>query len=205
LSQFVSFPDGSRFAFPVIVQVTRTGGTALQSGAALSIGVAQRTTNTVQITSNGEGAATVEWNGRPPRSFTGVEATLVQAGAARQDLVTFHLTNPRTGGTAIAAGQIVTTPTASARTLARSAHSLRSQSARTSGIAVQTGSVLTITVSSPKIDVVEISSWNFGRLVRAEWNGGAVRSFSGVNTIIVDIRNDTKDLVGLDVATGKAP
>jgi hypothetical protein len=199
LSQQVFFPDGSHVVFPLFSRLPRTGGTALQSGTALTVGVGQPTTNTAVFQSVGAGTLTVEWNGRQPRSFTGVDATLVQIAGARRDEVTFHLTNPRTSGTAIATGLVDATPTVSAKTLAHPVHDLGLRS-RTSGTAVQSGSVLTITVTAPKLSTVEISSLNFGQAVQAEWNGGAVHDFSGVSTIIVDLKNGRKDLVGLDVA-----
>ena len=199
LSQQVLFPDGSRFVFPLEAKLPRTGGVAIQSGTALTIGVGQPTTNTVVIQGVGAGNTSAEWNGRPTRAFTGVDAALVQTGSARRDQVTFHLTGPRTSPTAIATGLLAATPTVGAKTLAHPVHALSVH--RTSGTAVQSGSLLTITVTAPRMNTVEISSSNFGQVVQAEWNGGAVHNFSGVSTIIVDIRNGGKDLVGLDVAT----
>ena len=200
LSQQVFFPDGFSHVFPTFIRLPRTGGVALQSGTTLTVGVGQRTTNTVLATLDGVGGAQVEWNGRPVHSFTGVEATLVQIGGASRDEVTFHLTNPRTRGTAIAIGQLLATPALGAKTVAHPVHPFR-RIARTSGTAVQSGSLLTISVTAPKINTVEISSLNFGQVVQAEWNGGAIHNFSGVSTIIVDIKNGTNDLVGLHVAS----
>ena len=41
LSQQVFFPDGSHVVFPLFTRLPRTGGTALQSGTALTVGVGQ--------------------------------------------------------------------------------------------------------------------------------------------------------------------
>jgi hypothetical protein len=60
---------------------------------------------------------------------------------------------------------------------------------------------LTITVTAPRINTVEISSLNFGQVVQAEWNGGAVHDFAGVTTINVNLKNGSRDLVGLDTTT----
>jgi len=205
LSQQVFFPDGSSFVFPLFTRLPRTGGATLQSGTALTVGVGQPTTNTAVIQEDGAGNLSAQWNGRPAHSFTSIQTTLVQIGRARRDEVTFHLTNPRTGGTAFATGQLVATPRVSAETPAQSVHALRLHGPRTGGTAVQSGSVLTITVTAPKINTVAIESWNHGALVQAEWNGGAVHSFAGVDTIIVDIRNGRKDLVALDDVAAKGP
>jgi hypothetical protein len=56
------------------------------------------------------------------------------------------------------------------------------------GLAVQTGSLLTITVNGPRTNIVEIFSKQDPG-VEVEWNGGAVHSFKGVTTIIVNTRN----------------
>jgi len=200
LSRQVFFPDGFQAVFPLFTRLPRTGGTSLQSGTALTVGIGQPTTNTAVFQGVGASSASVEWNGRPAHSFTSVDATLVQIGRARRDEVTFHLTNPRTSGTAIATGQFLAAPALNAETVAHPLHPFR-RIARTSGTAVQSGSLLTISVTGPKINTVEISSLNFGQVVQAEWNGGAIHDFSGVSTIIVDIKNGRKDLVGLDVAS----
>jgi hypothetical protein len=77
------------------------------------------------------------------------------------------------------------------------------RSLRTSGTAVQAGTLLTITVTGRKINAVTIE--NSGQTVQAEWNGGALHSFKGVNTIIVDVRNGSKDFVALDSVVAKGP
>ena len=98
LSRQVPFPDGTSFSFPTFVWLPRTGGALIQSGTALTVGVGQRTSNTVNIAQAGGGAAAVEWNGRPQHSITGVQAILVQAGNAAHDQIKINLT----GSTAVA-------------------------------------------------------------------------------------------------------
>jgi hypothetical protein len=202
LSQQLLFPDGAHLVFPLFSRLPRTGGAALQSGTVLTIGVGQPTTNTAVFQSVGAGTSTVEWNGRPARTFTGADAALVQIGRARRDEITFQLASPRTGPTAIATGLPVAASTVSGRTLAHPTQAIRLAAAlRTSGTAVQSGSILTITVTARKTNTVELSSLNFGQVVQAEWNGGAVHNFAGVSTIIVDLKNGSRDLVGLDTTT----
>jgi hypothetical protein len=200
LSRQVLFPDGSQVLFPLINKLPRTGGVAIQSGTALTIGVGQPTTNKAVVQGVGGANTSAEWNGRAAHSFTGVDAALLQIGGARRDQVTFQLTNLRTGPTAIATGLLAATPAVSAKSLAQPVHTLGLKS-RTSGTAVQSGSLLTITVTALKINNVEISSLNSGQDVQAVWNGGAVHDFSGVSTIIVDLKNGRKDLVGLDTTS----
>jgi hypothetical protein len=71
---------------------------------------------------------------------------------------------------------------------------------RTSGVAVQSGSVLTVTVNKRTTNTVEISN-SGGGAVAVEWNGGAVHSFAGIATIVVHTQNARKDLVALDDVT----
>lgn len=188
LSLAVSFPDGSSFIFPTFPQLPRTGGTMLQSGTALTVGVGQRTRNTVHLSGQGGGAGSVEWNGRAPHLFTGVQAILVQAASSRRDLITIHLSSTTTVASA-SASDMGSSPQGS-----HLVHALRSP--RTSGTAIQTGTVLTFTDTSRKITELAIS--NFGQRVQLEWRGSAMPSFTGVSTIIVNISNGMKDFVALD-------
>jgi hypothetical protein len=190
LSQAVSFPDGARFVFPSFFRLPRTGGALLQSGTVLTVGVGQRTTNTANVTLGAAGARTVEWNGRSPNSVTGVQAILVQAGRARHDKITFDFPG---------FPPILSTSHELAPGVDQTLHQLSITGRRTSGTAVQTGSLLTITVTTSKIHTLAISSSNGGQSVQAEWNGGNLHNFTGVETIIVDIRNGRSDLVGLDI------
>jgi Bacterial cellulose synthase subunit len=197
-SQKVSFPDGSSFVFPLFMHLPRTGGASAQTGTVLGIGVGQPKTNTVQVTADGEGNVQAEWNGGPVHSLTGIKSTVIETERARTNQITFNLTGQRTSPTAVAVGSNVPTDAAIARA---GGHPLNVRIRRTSGVAVQSGSVLSVTVNKPTADTVEISN-DSGGAVEVEWNGGAVHSFTGVATIVVDTRNATKDLVALDDATG---
>ena len=198
LSRQVSFPDGTSFIFPTFTHLPRTGGVSEQSGTILGIGVGQRTTNTVQVTDDGQGGIQAEWNGGPVHSFTGIRSTVIQTERARSNQITFNLTSPRTGPTAVAVGLHVPTDAALP---SEGAHPVKaSQVRRTSGVAVQSGSVLTVTVNKRTTNTVEISN-SGGGAVAVEWNGGAVHSFAGIATIVVDTQNARKDLVALDDVT----
>jgi hypothetical protein len=154
----------------------RTGGVFVQTGSELGIGVGQPTTNTVLVTDDRAGHVQAQWNGGPLHSLTGVTTTFIEAERARFDQVVFTLTSSRTGPTAAAVGTHVTM-------LSRT---------RTSGIAVQTGSVLTVIVDRPKFNVVQVVNEGAGN-VQVEWNGGIVHSYAGVKSIIVDAINARKD------------
>jgi hypothetical protein len=197
LSRQVSFPDGTSFSFPTFLRLPRTGGVSEQSGTVLGIGVGQPTTNTVQVTDDGQGGIQAEWNGGPVHSLTGIQATVIQAQRARSDQITFKLTSPRTSPTAVAVGLHVPTDSDLAK---EGGHPLRLSGRRTSGTAVQSGSVLTVTVDNRTTNTVEISN-SGGGAVAVEWNGGAVHSFSGVETVDVDTQKARKDLVALDDVT----
>ena len=166
----------------------------------LTLGVGQARSNTALITEGGT-EATVEWNGRPSRQVAGFQAILVQAAQSKHDRVTFNL-----GAATALATASPSSPTATTGLIREGPHQVHAfRIARTSGTAVQTGTVLNISVTSRKISDVAISSWNFGQTVQAEWNHSGLRTFSGVSTIVVDIRNGTKDLVALDNAAAKGP
>jgi hypothetical protein len=192
LSRQVTFPDGASFVFPTFPLLPRTGGTFLQTGTALTIGVGQTRSNNVNITDEGSGAQSVEWNGNPSHQLGGVQSILVQAGRSGHDRITISL-----GASVALASAGSSTSTSVARADSFPIHAFR---ARTSGRAIQTGSVLNISATSPRINVIAIESWNQGQMVQAQWNGGSVHTFTGVQTIIVDVRNSTKDFVGLDEA-----
>jgi hypothetical protein len=201
LSQTVTFPDGSSFVFPTFVHLPRTGGTFLQSGTALTIGVGQRTSNTVNISEQGVGSATVEWNGLASHSVTVVQSILVQAGKSRHDQITINTGNPM--ALATAAAPDVVPARVFAREVSHPVHAVLAR--RTGPTAVQTGTVLTVTVTSPKLTALEILSSNFGGQVQLESSGGAQPVFMGVNTINVDIRNGANDFVALDNVVTKSP
>jgi hypothetical protein len=205
LSQQVSFPNGASFIFPSFLRLPRTGGAMLQSGTALTVGVGQPTTNTAHIGFDGIGGATVEWNGRSPHSVTGVRSVLVQAGRAGSDQVTFHLTT----ATPFVSAAHGPAPATAASAASHPVQTLRLGAPRTGGTAVQSGSILTCTITSPRINNVVIntvpSSSGTSPDVQVEWNGGSVHNFMGVDTIIVDIKNGRRDLVALDNAAAKGP
>ena len=194
LSRQVSFPDGTSFTFPTFVHLPRTGGVSIQNGSVLGIGIGQRMNNAVQVSDDGSGDFQAEWNGGPVRPFTAVKSIVIEAQRARNNQITFNLTGQRTSGTAARVGSQVSTEAVSA---SEGGHPLNVQIRRTSGAAVQSGSMLAVTVNRPTTNIVEISN-NAAGAVEVEWNGGAVHSFSGVETIVVDTRKATNDLVALD-------
>ncbi len=197
LSRQVSFPDGTSFIFPTFIRLPRTGGVSEQSGSIVGIGVGQPTTNTVQVTDDGQGGIQAAWNGGPVHSFTSIKSTVIQAQRARNNQITFNLTSPRTGPTAVAVGSHVPTDAALP---SEGAHPQKLRVARTSGAAVQSGSVLTVTANKRTTNTVAISN-SGGGAVAVEWNGGAVHSFTGIATVVVDTKNARKDLVALDEVT----
>jgi hypothetical protein len=200
LSRQVSFPDGTSFIFPTFLHLPRTGGVSEQSGTFVGIGVGQRTTNTVQVTDDGQGDIQAEWNGGPVHSFTGTSSSVIQTERSRRNQITFSLTGSRTGPTAFAVGSHVPTD---AVLLSEGAHREKVdvvKAPRTSGVGVQSGSLLTVTVNKRTTNTVEISN-SGGGAVAVEWNGGAVHSFSGIATIVVDTKNARNDLVALHDAT----
>jgi hypothetical protein len=163
----------------------------------LGIGVGQPSTNIVQVTDAGQGGVQADWNGGPVHSLTGIQATVIQAQRARRNQITFKLTSPRTGPSAVAVGLHVPTDTALAN---EGGHPLRIIGQRTSGIAVQSGSFLAVTVIKRTTNTVEISN-SGGGAVAVQWNGGAVHSFTGVATIVVVTRRASTDLIALDDVT----
>jgi hypothetical protein len=172
----------------------------MQSGRILTVGVGQRTSNTVQITDGGF-AASVEWNGRAPQSPGPFEALLVQAAASAHDHVTINLRPSIALATASVSG-----PASSTGQLHEASHQVHGfRIFRTSGTAVQSGVVLSVSVTSRKVNDVVISSSNLGQTVHVEWGNSGVRTFSGVSTIVVDIRNGVKDLVALDNTAPTGP
>jgi hypothetical protein len=178
LSQTVSFPDGSSVVIPAFLRLPRTGGVSMQSGTLVEIGVGQSNGNAVEVDDKGKGAVIAEWNGEPVHSFTGASSIAIQARRAANDQITFHLAGPQAS---------VSTQAASTR--------------RTSGTAVQTGTVLTVTVDKPISNTVLISNEG-GGAVQVEWNRGTVHSFSGVETIVVDTHKGTSELVALHDVNG---
>ncbi len=200
LSRQVSFPDGASIIFPTFLHLPRTGGVSEQSGTILGIGVGQRTTNTVHVTDDGQGGIQAEWNRGPVHSFTGIMASVIQTERSRINQITFNLTSQRTSPTAVAVGLQVPTDAVLPSEGAIPQKLIDLNARRTSGAAVQSGSVLTVTVNKRTTNTVAISDSGDGAIA-VEWNGGAVHSFAGVATIVVDTKNARKDLVALDDAT----
>jgi hypothetical protein len=186
----------SKMFVPLFPSLPRTGGVSAQMGTLLAIGVGQSTMNTAQVTDDHAGDVQAEWNGGPAHSATGVTTTVVQAERARTDRISFTLTSPRTGPAALAVGSLVMTD---AVTQAGGGQP-RVQHLRTSGIAIQTGSLLTVTVDRPGTNIVQITNEG-GGAVQVEWNGGPVHSFTGIANVVVDTRNGRKDQVTLTDAT----
>ena len=179
---------------PLFHLLPRTGGVFAQTGSMLAIGVGQPTSNAVQITDDGTGDIQAEWNGGPVHMLSAVTSTVIQAERARVNELTFHLTSPRTSPTALAVGSLVATDAANSG--GRHSPDLVLH-ARTSGQAVQSGSLLTVTVNRPSTNIVQINNEG-GGAVQVEWNGAAAHSFSGVETIVVDTKAARKDQVTLD-------
>ena len=200
LSRQVSFPDGTSFIFPTFPRLPRTGGVSEQSGTVLGIGVGQPTTNNVQVTDDGQGGVQAEWNGGPVHSFTGIRSSVIQTDRSRTNHITFNLASTRTGPTAVAVGSHVPTDAVLSTEGAHPEKIRLVEVRRTSGIGVQSGSVLTVTVDKRTTNTVEISDSGEGA-VAVEWNGGAVHSFAGIATIVVDTKNARTDLVALHDVT----
>ena len=195
-AQRLSFPDGTSFVFPTFVHLPRTGGVSVQKGTVLSIGVGQVRGNTLNVTDDGNGDVQAEWNGGPLHSLTGIKSTVIEAQRASHNQITFSLTGVRTGPAAIAVGSQIVTAALSATEEGRPLRTVF----RTSGAAVQTGSILTVNVDKRTTNAVEISN-NGGGSVEVEWNVGAVHSFTGVAMVVVDTRNARNDLIALDDST----
>jgi hypothetical protein len=114
-------------------------------------------------------------------------------------------TGPSTGSTAVELGPRGSTDSGSADADGHSVRDVRAP--RKGGTAVQTGSVLTVNVFNPKANVVQITT-NGPRSVEVEWNAfpsmpmppprRAIRTFTGVETIIVHTHIARKDQVTLE-------
>jgi hypothetical protein len=196
LSRQVSFPDGTSFILPTFLHLPRTGGVSKESGAVLGIGVGQPTTNTVEVTDDGPGRVQAQWNGGPVHSFTGISSSVIETARSRSNQITFNLTSSRTSPTTFAVGLHVPTDAVLSSDGAHTEKLRVVEVRRTSGIGVQSGSVLTVTVDKVTTNTVEISN-SGGGAVAVEWNGGAAHSFAGIETIVVDTQNARTDLVAL--------
>jgi hypothetical protein len=193
----------------------RTGGIAFQTGFILNCLAGNPRRNTVEVTDDGIGDVRMSWNGSPIHSFTGVATTIIQAERARTDLFTIDLrhgdtvtavaeragsafdeSGPSTGSAAIELGPHRPIDSSSAEA---DGHDRADVQFVRAGLAVQSGSVLTVTVRRPGTNVVQIINVGAGN-VEVAWNGGAAHSFAGVDTIVVDTHNGKRDQVTLQDA-----
>jgi hypothetical protein len=168
----------------------------------------------VQVTDDGTGRVVMSWNFGHPQLFTAVTTTVIQAERARTDQFTFQLGNGNDTFTAKAeaARSVFQQPGPStgstgidldshgpADSMAAHAHAHLTDlahPARTRGYAVQSGTLLTVTVNQPGTNVVQVTNEGGGN-VQVEWNGGMAHAFTGVETIMVDTHNARKDQVTL--------
>ncbi len=200
LSRQVSFPDGTSFIFRTFLHLPRTGGVSEQRGTVLGIGVGQLTTNTVQVTEEGQGGIQAQWNGGPVHSFTGIRSSVIQTERSRSNQITFNLTSTRTSPTALAVGSQVPTDAVLPSEGANPQKLRVPEVRRTSGSAVLSGSILTVIVDKRTTNTVERSN-SGGGTVAVEWNGGTVHPFERIATIVVDTQNARNDLVALHDVT----
>jgi hypothetical protein len=69
------------------------------------------------------------------------------------------------------------------------------------GVAVQTGTVLTVTVDRPTTDAVQVSNLGAGNIGVA-WNGSGAHSFSGITTIDVHAEEARNDQITFNLNAG---
>ena len=174
---------------PIFRTLPRTGGVSTQVGAVVEIGVGQRSGNTVLIDDQGAGSYHAEWNGGPAHSFTGAQAIGVVARRATHDRITINLADPSAASPLAELRQNGQADAIEADAGARPATRLR-----TSGTAVQTGTLLSVMVNKPTSNQVALLDQG-GGAIEVEWNGGAVHSFDGVSTIVVHSEKATNDRV----------
>jgi hypothetical protein len=150
----------------------RTGGISYQTGAVLAIGVGQPSANTVRITDKGAGAYQVIWNSDPVHSFTGMQEVAVFSARGRNTNVA------------------ITLPDAPAAVPAVRSH----LNPVKGGTAVQSGKDLIVRVNKPTGNTVRILDQGAGT-IDVQWNGGAVHSFTGVTTILVQAKKAREDQI----------
>jgi hypothetical protein len=160
----------------------------------VGIGVGQPSGNTVQLNDYGAGGYSAEWNGGPFHPFKGVQAVEILTERARHNQVTIELIDR-------VAVPLATELGPTGRAGAGPAGSVDHFSVRrTSGTAVQTGSVLSIMVNKQNSNAVEILDQGAAG-VAVEWNGGTVHSFTGVMTIIVQTQRAKNDHITFFTST----
>ena len=168
----------------------RTGGLAVQSGSVLSCFVGQPRMNTVNVVEDGMRDVQMTWNSGQPHSFAEVSTSVIQAERAPTNLFEiedFSFDIEQT----LAVRKI--------SPVALGVEQSKLAVTGNSGHAVQTGTVLTITVNRPKTNIVQITSEGAGN-DEVEWNGGRAHSFSGVAKLIVHTKNGRKDQLTLSDA-----
>jgi hypothetical protein len=175
---------------PVFHHLPRTGGVSVQVGAVVGIGVGQPHGNTAQIDDDGSGNFTAEWNGGPSHSFAGVQAVGVFAERARNNEITINLGDLSAGSPE---AQLRQTERADAVDREAGAHPSFGRQ-RTSGSGIQTGTTLSVIVNKPTSNQAVILDQG-GGAVEVEWNGGAVHSFTGVTTIVVNSARAKNDSI----------
>jgi hypothetical protein len=168
-------------------------GIAVQTGTVLSISVNMPTTNTVQVTDDGAGDVQADWNGGAVHSFNGVDTVHVHTEKARNVHVTFSLIGPSTITPDVAVRPHRQTDTATAHEGGDRVFRVATPR-KHGGIAVQSGTVLTVTVNRPRTNTVQITDVGAGN-IQVAWNGGSGHSFTGVATIVVDARKARNDHV----------
>jgi hypothetical protein len=153
------------------------GGVFVQNGAVVDIVVGQPSGNKVQINSDGAGAYRAHWNGGPVHSLSGVQAVYVFTRRAKRDQITIDLTDPPR-----ASPQVELHP--GGRVDSGGTNTVAYRALRAGRAAVQNGAELTITVSKPTRNKVQILDQGGGD-VEVEWNGSSVHSYTGITTILV--------------------
>ncbi len=117
----------------------------------------------------------------------------IHSQGARKNQFTFNLT-----GRAAAAINLAARPSLVSGAVAETAASrpqirvLHRGTAKNHGNATQSGAILSVNVDDPKGNSIQINDAGSGTILVA-WNGGAVHSFSGITTIVVNAgkaRND---------------
>jgi hypothetical protein len=178
----------------LVPQAVKHDGNAVQTGTLLGVTADRSGTNKVHVTDNGAGFVQVDWNGSSVHSFAGIDTVDVHTQKGKKDVITFGLT----GGPSVALDDLARPPgeADSRLTPGETLHPLIRVLKRTSqkdGVAVQSGTVLTVTVHESKGNSVQISDKSGDILVA--WNGGSPESFEGINAIVVNAQKARNDQV----------
>ena len=168
-------------------------GTAVQTSPDLTVAVNSPVTNTIHVNNTGAGKIAVEWNGGPFHSFAGVTEILVHAENARNDRITFNLGSDSSSASEIAV--CARTPVDTARPVAGDRRFAPIDVIR-AGVAVQSGTKLTVTVKRPTSNSVAITDQGSGR-IDVQWNGSSLHTFQGVETVVVHTEEARENQVTL--------